>query len=205
MGASSLNPPPAPACLERAYPSSQKGGTLIAEDVTELAEHERRMRCPNRYRPERCPRCGHAVMHVHDRRWRVLYAQPERRGVWVLRFRCASKECGARWQVLPAFVARHLWRSWAVVEKATEQSSAPPGLWPKVPARTLRRWTGRLLSAARSLVELLAKQEPEPESVVARRVGRGVVDRQGLVDALGVSLGALAALVHRLRRGLRLM
>ena len=99
------SPPPAPeVCLCRPYPSSQKGGTLIADDVHDLAAHERRLEAPAAYRPARCPRCGEAL-HVHDLRVRVLrgeaYGATE-----VLRFRCADRaRCGAAWQVLPAFLA----------------------------------------------------------------------------------------------------
>ena len=39
-------PPPAPRCLERPYPSSQKGGTLIAEDVGDLTAHQKRLAHP---------------------------------------------------------------------------------------------------------------------------------------------------------------
>ena len=44
-------PPAAEACLCRVYPSSQKGGTLIAEDVWDLATHEQRLETPAAYQP----------------------------------------------------------------------------------------------------------------------------------------------------------
>ena len=48
--------PPAPAsCLTRPYPSSQKGGTLIAEGVHDLATHEQRLADPTVYRPSSLP------------------------------------------------------------------------------------------------------------------------------------------------------
>jgi hypothetical protein len=48
------------ACLVRLRPSSEKGGTIIAEDVTDAAMHERRLYDPDGYRPRFCPRCqGH--------------------------------------------------------------------------------------------------------------------------------------------------
>lgn len=56
--------------LCRPHPSSQNGGTLLAEEVTEAAAHERRLCDPDGYRPERCPRCGHEVLHVHGYRER---------------------------------------------------------------------------------------------------------------------------------------
>ena len=47
-------PPPAPLCLERPYPSSQKGGTLIAADVLDLDSHARRICISDSYRPAAC-------------------------------------------------------------------------------------------------------------------------------------------------------
>jgi len=106
-------PPEAEACLCRPYPSSQKGGTLTCEQVTDLETHARWL-ATGRYRPAACPRCG-AGMHVHDRRPRVMREGPLTT-TWtvVARFRCASADCGAAWQVLPMFLARHLWRAWQV-------------------------------------------------------------------------------------------
>ena len=66
MSQDRLPHPQAPRYLERRYGSSQKGGTLIAEDVRDLETHERRLCDPDGYRPRRCPRCGHDVLHVHD-------------------------------------------------------------------------------------------------------------------------------------------
>ena len=51
----------------RLRPSSQKGGTIIAEDVTDRATHDRRIRDPDGYRPAFCPNCGERTLHVHDR------------------------------------------------------------------------------------------------------------------------------------------
>ncbi len=42
--------PAARGCLDRAYTSSQKGGTLIAEDVQDLEAHERRLQTPDAFR-----------------------------------------------------------------------------------------------------------------------------------------------------------
>ena len=117
--------PAAEACLDRRYPSSQKGGTLIAEDVHDLATHEERLEDPGAYRPASCPRCG-ACLHIHDLRSRVLHGEPQV-ATEVVRFRCADRErCGASWQVLPAFLARYLWGSWSRVRDA---------LWPAPRAR----------------------------------------------------------------------
>lgn len=96
-----LLPPPAEECLERPYPSSQKGGTLIKVGVTDLAKHEQLLRAPDNYRPQECPSCHCGTLHVHDYRERVLRAELDRAVTLVLRFRCANPACLAQWQVLP--------------------------------------------------------------------------------------------------------
>jgi hypothetical protein len=50
-----LPPPPAESCLDKPYMSSQKGGTLIAEDVVDLQSHQARLCDPDGYRPKGCP------------------------------------------------------------------------------------------------------------------------------------------------------
>src|SRR5207253_2889976 len=70
MSQNQLPPPESEACLFRLRSSTQKGGTLIAEDVTEHAKHERRICDPDGYRPPFCPRCGKGPLHVHDYRER---------------------------------------------------------------------------------------------------------------------------------------
>ena len=45
-------------CLDRGYASSQKGGTLIAEDVHDLATHELRLDTPDTYRPSGWSKAG---------------------------------------------------------------------------------------------------------------------------------------------------
>jgi ribosomal protein S27AE len=196
------------------YPSSQKGGTLIAEDVTDRATHDLRLRSPDGYRPSWCPRCGHGVLHVHDYPERKLFAEPadpERPAavVRVVRHECAS--CGATWRTLPAFLARHLWRSWAVVEAVTV-GGPPPADQPEVPERTQRRWAARLGSAAALLVQMLATSAQAVLEKVASAVGL-LATREELViaheahtgAARGWRLATLAALVHRLLPGVRLM
>jgi hypothetical protein len=199
-------PPAAEACLLRAYPSSQKGGTLIAEDVLDLATHEERLEDPESYRPVRCLRCGGPI-HVHDLRPRWLLADPAV-ATEVARYRCADREqCGAAWQILPAFLARHLWRSWRVVEEALENPERSA-----VPDRTRRRWAQRLASAARMLVALLTTTSEAMWSALAAAVG---LDgrRLDLVRSYrtqsrplpGQCLAELAAVIHRLAPGVRLM
>lgn len=205
--------PPQPArYLECPRASSQKGGTLIAEDVTDLATHQRRLSDPDGYRPDCCPSCGHAKLHVHDRRSRVLRGEKSKEegegdedempSLWVIRHRCANEACGARWMTLPALLVRHLWRRWEVVEAATV-GRRPPN-WPPVPARTRRRWMARLRAAARVLTQALATSGSTEWEDVAKRIG-ATATRLDLVEVLGQSLSVTAALLHRLVPGLRLM
>jgi len=56
-----LLPPPPEACLEKAYPSSQKGGTLIAAGVIDLETHERLLCDPDQYRPAMCLNCRKVI------------------------------------------------------------------------------------------------------------------------------------------------
>jgi hypothetical protein len=86
--------------------STQKGGTLIAEEVTDHATHEKRICDPDGYRPPFCPRCGEGPLHVHDYRERVLRAEPGKPVTRIVRLLCVS--CQAIWQILPRFIARHL-------------------------------------------------------------------------------------------------
>ncbi len=197
-----LSPPQPPRYLERPYASSQKGGTLIAEDVTDVEAHERRLFDPDGYRPSCCPRCGHAVLHVHDYRFRVLRADPDRVEIKVVRHRCVGPDCGARWLTLPLLLARHLWRRWAVVEATTRDRR--PVDWPPVPARTARRWRARLRMAGRRLTQVLAASGLPSLEGVAQYLGL-TATRLDVVLALGLTLSSVAALVHRLAPGLRLM
>jgi hypothetical protein len=202
-------------CLCHRYLPSQKGGTLIAEDVLTLEHHEK-MLSTGGYRPHLgCPKCaGH--LHIHDYRGRLLLADPASL-ITVVRFLCYS--CGATWQVLPAFVARHLWRSWQTVERAVERAhqaptlandSVPPST--EIPERTLRRWLTRLVASAALLVVTLSTAETPLLASVAGAVGLGG-SRRDLVDVharirvvpVGQRLMQIAALVHRLAPGVRLM
>lgn len=132
--------------------------------------------------------------------------------VTVMVFRCALPTCGATWRVLPRFVARHLWYAWRAVEQrvspnaATGSASAAP-----VAERTAQRWQRRLESSGRTLVVLLA-MAGGLLGEVAIEVGLSCT-RHALVDAFvklvrpasGMQLSALAAVIHRLERGVRLM
>jgi hypothetical protein len=207
-------PPPEPEdCLTCSRVSRFKGGTLIAEDVHDLDTHRRRLADPDGYRIDRCPRCGCRVLHVHD------YPRRRPRGepgfppeVPVVRYICVEPACEATWRILPALLARHLWRVWPTVERTVSTSSPPkPGAAP-VPESTVRRWRARLASVARQLVVLLATSGGGLLEAIAKRVGlesarSELVDvhAQVVVVPPGRRLADLAALVHRLERGIRLM
>lgn len=200
------------ACLRRAYPSTQKGGTLIAEDVQDLATHYQRLAQPDSYRPAGCTRCD-SKLHIHDVRTRVLHGELAR-VVEVLRFRCADRErCGAAWQVLPGFLARWLWGTWARVADALAVAGHSP-----VPRRTRRRWRTRLTGIARKLVGVLSTASDGGTwvalaSVVgldARRIDvlRGYAAHGGVVSGAVIPepcFVELAAAAHRLCPGVRLM
>ena len=200
------SPPQAAKYLERPYPSSQKGGTLIAEEVTDLETHRRRLSDPDGYRPRCCPGCGHRKLHVHDYRSRELLGEPRKKGatpsITVVRHRCANPACKAQWRTVPALLARHLRRRWEVVDAATV-GSRPPG-WPPVPKRTRRRWRARLRLGARALIQVLAASGSTALEAIAKGVGLPGT-RRDVVVALGGRLGAVAELLHRLAPGLRLM
>lgn len=195
-----------PSCLDPGYPSSQKGGTIIAEWVLDLDTHEACLGRPERYRPERCGRCGSKV-HVHDLRSRQLRGDP---GVAteVIRFRCANRdECGATWLILPAFLARHLWRSWRTVAAAVD----PPRPSEDVSIRTRRRWKARLASSARRLVAILTTAS-EVVCALATSLGLDALRndvlksyRREIQPDRDRSLAELAGLLHRLSPGVRLM
>jgi hypothetical protein len=199
--------PAVEACLCHPYPSSQKGGTLIAEDVHDLATHELRLEDPDAYRPSACPRCG-CALHVHDLRPRVLRGEASV-ATEVVRFRCADRErCGAAWQILPGFLARCLWGSWSRVGQALE-ADAPSS----VPARTRRRWRARLDSSARLLVALLSTATDGVWARLAIAVGldarridlvRSYAARSAAAS-WAATLAALAAALHRLSPGIRLV
>lgn len=205
-------PPPGPeACLCRPYPSSQKGGTLVAEEVTEAAAHERRLCDPDGYRPERCPRCGHGVVHVHGYRERLVRGVDERSVVGIVIHRCAERLCRATWRIVPAFLARRLWRTWGTVEQEVLGDAAAPAR-AKVPRRTVRRWKERLRSSARQAVQVLASSGGALLTRVAQEVGmegtrKDLVEKLAVEQgtAVGSRLAASAALLHRLHPGVRLM
>ena len=215
MSQDRLPPPEGEACLVRLRPSSQKGGTIVAEDVTDLATHERRLYDPDGYRPRFCPNCGEGRLHIHDYRERVLRAEPERPVARIVRHVCVG--CAAIWQILPVFIARQLWRTWQVVEH--ELTGAKPlrgqgqeHRWPPVPERTGRRWRARWLRPARFLKQVLAASGEALWVGLVRVLGStatcaDVVSAYAATTATaaGHRLEAVAALVFRLQPSVRLM
>jgi hypothetical protein len=182
---------------------------LIAEDVTDRAEHRRRLCDPDGYRPGECPHCHHRGLHVHDHLDRTLVADGVEVSIGIVRYRCAA--CEAVWRILPAFVARHLWRSWDTLEAHTRSAPAPKTL-PPVPERTQRRWRARWRASAVALLHLFAASWAAPLVHTATTVGhdgtRGELVRTYAAvtgQAAGNPLAAVAGLVHRLMPGLRLM
>jgi hypothetical protein len=149
------------------------------------------------------------VLHVHDYRERQLRAEPGVPVITIVRHVCSH--CEAIWQTLPVFVARHLWRSWIVVE-LTITGSAPPS-WPAVPPRTRQRWEERMRSAARLLIQLLAISGGHLWSAIASELGLSAASRADLLDRyayvvsvpVGHRLASLDALVYRLAPKVRLM
>jgi hypothetical protein len=113
-------PPREPVCLSQPYGSSQNGGTLIAEAVVDLAQHQRRLTEPHGYRPSACGCCSCTTLYVHDYRTRVCQLLAAL-VVMVVRYRCVG--CGGHWQVLPAFIARHLWYNWPVVQQSCSRGT----------------------------------------------------------------------------------
>lgn len=214
-------PTQAEECLTRSRASRYKGGTVIAEDVWTVDEHNKRVCDPDRYRPEQCRGCGGSTLHVHD--------HPERKPVGLaavpvlklVRFICTA--CSATWRVLPAFLPRHLWWSWQRVEVACSDGAAEPETTQgrdaatseqgrEVPSSTRRRWLARLRSSARQLVVLLASRGTQVVRSVAWRAGADA-SRAALVASYtavfgteaGTVCASVAALADRLERGIRLM
>ena len=214
MSQDRLPPPNHEACLVRLRPSSQKGGTIIAEDVVDRATHERRICSPDGYRPAFCPNCGETTLHVHDYRERILRAEPGEPVARVVRHACVG--CTAIWQILPAFIARSLWRTWRVVEHTLTGAGPPPATretrWPPVPERTQRRWQARWLRPARWLAQILAACGEATWAALAT----GLAPAARCADLVaayagatatpaGQRLASVAALVYRLQPRVRLM
>jgi hypothetical protein len=203
-------PPAADRCLDSSYTSrKQRGGTIVDETIVLLAAYLTRLFDPGSLRPPRC-RCGCPRLHLHDRRERRLRGSMTADGqyltVQIVVFICSK--CSATWRVLPAFLARNLWRSWLVVASillGTRQAHEPV-----IPERTRQRWRARWAKEAKVAMQVLASSRSPPLVAVAQRVGlQGC--RQALFEAFAAAfpgtlpLGSLAALLHRLAPGIRLV
>jgi hypothetical protein len=139
-------------------------------------------------------------MHAHEYRTRQCQLPGAPPVIPIARHRCAHPECGAQWQTLPGFLARRLHYNWPHVEQAC---TGTPYTGRRVPCRdTMRRWFGRLGSCAAQLVRLANEAGGEAVALIRAAV---VETRRELVDALGASFATVAAWVHRLQQGVRLM
>lgn len=210
MSADTLPPPPPPVCLTRSYVSRKiKGGTIIAEDVRDLETHHRKLLDADEYRSAigACWACGSKVLHALCLRERILRGAPDEPPLveTIRMYRCAVKACGAVFTILPAVIARHLWRLWKTVEGAA-------GGKLEVPRSTFRRWLGRLGSSARQLVQTLTSKASSLISSslcsallrVRTRSDLAKTFRRSLVGDVE-SFAPLAAWIHRLEPGIRLM
>lgn len=208
-------PPEGEVCLVRLRPSSQKGGTIVAEDVTDQATHDRRICDPDGYRPAFCPNCGATTLHIHDYRQRILRAEPGEPVARIVRHECVG--CEAVWQILPSFLARHLWRSWRVVEHTLNSCGPGPATlearrWPPVAERTRRRWRSRWHRPAQFLAQVLAACGDAAWSALAGELAAEAtcadfvaVYAAARATPAGQLLAAVAALVYRLQPKVRLV
>ena len=189
--------PPTPY-LDHVRPR-KRGGTLIANDIVTDEQHAAALANPDLARPESCPACDGAPLHVHERRTRLLDGLGSAR-VEILIFRCAAPSCRVVWRVLPTFLARHLWRVWARIVEALDEARARCS----TPKRTRQRWLSRLRERATMLIVVLATLGPgRPPALAA--LGLDAVRGQ-VIAAFGLArLAALAALVDRLAAGVRVM
>ena len=175
------------------------GGTLIAAGIVTPEQHAAELAKPNHERPKQCAACMCPRVHIHERRTRLLDGLGSAT-VDILIFRCASKDCRVIWRVLPAFLARYLWRAWAriveALDPARERSSTPN--------RTRRRWLRRLRERATMLVVTLAQLGPaRPPGVVILGIS---ATRREVIRAFGLEkLAELAALVDHHTPGVRVM
>ena len=175
------------------------GGTLIATHIETSEQQVAALADPDRVRPRSCQACRWPRLHVHERRTRLLGGLGSGR-IQILIFRCANRPCRVVWRVLPAFMARYLWRRWSQVSAALDEGSSRR----PVPKRTRRRWRRRLREQARMLVVVLAQLGPRQAPALAR-IGLGA-SRGEVIGAFGLQrLAELAALVDHLAAGVRVM
>lgn len=188
--------------LDRGRPAKQKGGTLLAPEIRTLGAHEAALANPDLVRPSACLRCRVARVHVHERRGRVFRGEVKGPpGTEILIFRCADEEnCGAIWRVLPAFLARHLWRRWSVIVASVLRRDAARH---RVAPRTRQRWRARLQTSAAVLVALLGATGLERWTPLGADVGAAGT-RESLALAAD-SLFELACAIDHSQPGVRVM
>lgn len=189
--------------LEHGYPSSVKGGTVIAADVHDREEHAQRLLDPETYRPPPCRFCGRRL-HGHGTRQRQPCGETP---VDLRRYRCPS--CGGAVQVLPGFLARNFWRTWATVEAICVVAPVRR-LLVTVAGRTQRRWRARLRQPALMLLQVLSWLRLSQLTEMVARIGLDATRGALLAACLPLAgvLGAcasLAILLNRSRPGLRVM
>jgi hypothetical protein len=152
---------------------------------------------------------------VHDYRERILRAEPGEPVARVVRHACVG--CAAIWQILPAFIARCLWRTWHVLEH-TVTGPAPASVardtprWPPVPERTQRRWQARWRRPAQVVAQVLAACGHATWAALAAGLAPGATCAEVVAVYAGAQatppgqrLAAVAALIDRLAPGMRLM
>lgn len=194
---------PPPACLVRPAKPDRKGFTLLADGVCCLDAHARRLADPDGYRPSRCPRCAHDKLHVHDYPSRALRGNRDAPSIRVVRYRCAS--CDVTFRVLPAFVARHLWRCFHTIEQETIATHPSPSR-PPIPERTAQRWRARLASQIGPLHEALAHEKhPLANEVLPDQPRRELVLAHAQLHDASPNLMNAAMLVHQIDPKLRLI
>lgn len=175
-----------------------KGGTLIATGIVTLDDHAAALANPDLVRPRECGACRSPLLHVHDRRTRKLDGLGSET-LEILIFRCAR--CRVVWRVLPAFLARHLWRSWKAIADALNDARTRKS----APERTRQRWHRRLRERATMLVVVVGQLGPARTQAVAALALD--VTRGDVVAAFGglARLAKLATLVDHLVPGVRVM
>jgi hypothetical protein len=190
-----------------------KGGTVIAEDIWDRKTHQKALLDPGAYRAYvgDCRNCGCGKVHAHCFRTRLLYPADTDDTVEeedIRLYRCPKEGCGAVYTVLPAFVARHLWRDWQTVEDVCDGKR-------KAPRNTTGRWCARLASSARQLVQLFKGKVVNTlkGSVDWLRALSENLPRGGFINTLRLSgsisprnaFAQIAAWIHRVEPGVRLM
>jgi hypothetical protein len=119
---------------------------------------------------------------------------------------CASKTCGAVFTVLPAIIARHLWRQWKTVEEVTSGKL-------DAPRATARRWLSRLKTDTSQLVQVITAKAGTNISGNLLRLLSKVTTRASFLEAMKPSgllnlshfFALLTSWIHRLMPGIRLM